>query len=53
MSFWVVFWFITILFTLISFFYMSSKVLYNGIHELKYMFKTLEDEEINNNNKEK
>ena len=46
MNFWIVFWFITILFTLISFFYMSAKVLYNGIHELKYMFKTLDDEEI-------
>jgi hypothetical protein len=48
MSFWEIFWLSSVLFSLISFLYMSIKVLYHGISELKYMFKTLDEEELNN-----
>jgi len=49
MSFWSIIWLVLILFTFVSFIYMSAKVLFFGIFELKYMFKTLEDEQIKNN----
>ena len=48
MIFWEIFWLIAVIFSLISFLYMSIKVLYKGIFELKYMFKTLDEEQINN-----
>lgn len=48
MKFWEIFWLIAVLFSLISFLYMSIKVLYKGIFELKYMFKTLDEEQEKN-----
>ncbi|VAW12404.1 hypothetical protein MNBD_BACTEROID01-223 [hydrothermal vent metagenome] len=38
---WIIIWEIVLLFSIISFTYMSIKVLYLGIHELKEMFKIL------------
>jgi len=38
---WTIFWAITILFSLVSFIYMSAKILYFGIGELKEMFEQL------------
>ena len=43
MTMWIVIWGIIILFSLISFTYMSVKILYKGIGELKEMFHTLND----------
>jgi hypothetical protein len=42
MSGWIIFWEIIILFSLISFIYMSIKILYKGLPELKSMFKNLD-----------
>ena len=38
---WTVFWAVVISFSLVSFSYMSVKVLYNGVSELKDMFEHL------------
>ena len=38
---WAVFWAVVISFSIVSFSYMSVKVLYNGIGELKDMFEHL------------
>ncbi len=43
MNMWVLFWGIIVLFSVISFSYMSIKILYRSIAELKEMFKTLDD----------
>ena len=40
---WIIFWEIVIMFSLISFTYMSVKILYKGIAELTDMFKKLDD----------
>jgi hypothetical protein len=48
MGFWSIFWLLLIIFTLCSFTYMSVKILYYGFAELKYMLKTLGDEQIKN-----
>jgi len=40
---WIIIWGVTILFSLVSFAFMSIKVLYKGIAELKEMFHTLEE----------
>ncbi len=53
MSFWKIFWLISVLFALISFFYMSVKALYYGIFELKYMFKTLDEEQLDAGDEER
>jgi hypothetical protein len=42
MSGWIIFWAIIILFSLISFTYMSIKILYKGLPELKSMFTNLD-----------
>ncbi len=46
MKFWEIVWLLAVVFSLISFLYMSVKVLYKGIFELKYMFKTLDEEQV-------
>ncbi len=53
MKFWEIFWLVCVLFSIVSFFYMSAKVLYYGVFELKYMFRTLDEETPGNNSKEK
>ncbi len=40
---WIIFWEIVLLFSIISFTYMSIKILYRGIKELKEMFKILNE----------
>lgn len=42
MNYWAIFWGITILFSTVSFAYMSGKILYKSIFELKEMFRKLE-----------
>jgi hypothetical protein len=44
MTMWIVFWGIVILFSLLAFTYMSGKILYKGIGELKEMFHRLKEE---------
>lgn len=43
MSFWVYFWGAVILFSILSFTYMSLKVIYKGLAELKEMLTQLEN----------
>jgi len=43
MNTWIFFWGVIILFSTISFSYMSGKILYKAIAELKEMFKMLND----------
>jgi hypothetical protein len=43
MNLWEYFWAAVILFSIISFTYMSIKIVYKGLAELKEMFKTLID----------
>lgn len=43
MNLWEYFWGAIILFSIISFTYMSVKVVYKGLDELKEMFKDLKD----------
>ena len=43
---WTIFWAITILFSLITFTFMSAKVLYFGVGELKDMFKQLNKQKV-------
>ena len=45
MSGWIIFWAIIILFSLISFTYMSIKILYKGLPELKNMFANLDQKD--------
>ena len=40
---WSIIWGVVVLFSLISFTYMSVKILYKGINELKEMFNTLNE----------
>ena len=42
MSLWIYFWGIVILFSVVSFAYMSVKILYKAVAELKSMFHMLE-----------
>ncbi len=44
MNMWIVIWGIIILFSVISFTFMSVKILYKGIGELKEMFHKLNEE---------
>ncbi len=44
---WTIFWAVIIGFSLISFTYMSAKVLYFGVGELKDMFKKLSKHQLN------
>jgi hypothetical protein len=44
MAIWIVIWAIIILFSLVAFTYMSGKILYKGIGELKEMFQKLNEE---------
>ena len=46
MSGWEIFWGIVILFSILSFTYMSIKILYLGLPELKDMFTALSAEEL-------
>ena len=41
MNLWEYFWAIVITFSIVSFTYMSVKVIYKGLAELKEMFKSL------------
>lgn len=41
MNFWTIFWGIIILFSLLAFTFMSLRILYKGIGELKEMFQML------------
>ncbi len=43
MSAWIVFWGVVVSLSLVSFTYMSGKILYKAIAELKSMFKTLDE----------
>ena len=49
MGLWEIFWAILIVFSLVSFIYMSIKILYKGYDELKYMLSSME---ANNEEKE-
>ena len=40
---WIIIWSIVILFSLVAFTYMSIKILYKGIGELKEMFHALKE----------
>jgi hypothetical protein len=40
---WIILWEIVIMFSLISFTYMSVKILYKGLAELADMFKNLDE----------
>ncbi len=42
MNTWEIFWAIIILFSTLSFTYMSVKILFKGFNELKEMFRNLE-----------
>jgi hypothetical protein len=44
---WIKIWSIVILFSLVSFTFMSIKILYKGIAELKEMFRILIEEKRN------
>jgi hypothetical protein len=44
MTMWIVIWGIIILFSLMAFTWMSVKILYKGIGELKEMFQKLREE---------
>ena len=44
MGFWETFWAILILFSLVSFTYMSIKIVYKGLDELKYMLLSIKNE---------
>ena len=52
MSFWEIFWIVVIAFSVISFTYMSIKMLYLGLPELKEMFTALSEEQLQNKNGE-
>jgi len=43
MNLWEYFWGIVIIFSIISFSYMSVKVIYKGLSEMKEMFKSLNE----------
>ena len=43
MNAWVLFWGIIVLFCIITFTYMSGKILYKSVAELKEMFNMLND----------
>jgi len=43
MNFWEYFWGLVILFSIVSFTYMSIKVIYKGVAELKKMLSDLKD----------
>ena len=45
MTGWEIFWALVIAFSVLSFTYMSIKILYLGLPELKEMFKALSDKE--------
>jgi len=45
MSTWEIFWIIVIVFSVLSFTYMSIKMLFRGFSELKEMFAILKDHE--------
>jgi len=44
MSAWIIFWGIVVLFSIISFAYMSGKILIKSVAELKEMFSVLDDQ---------
>jgi len=46
MSFWEIFWLLVIAFSVLSFIYMSGKMLFFGFPELKEMFTVLSEEHI-------
>ncbi len=46
MNGWEIFWAIVIGFSLLSFTYMSAKMLWFGLPELKEMFTTLSEEQL-------
>jgi len=43
MSAWIIFWGLVVLFSLLSFAYMSVRILIKSIAELKSMFRTLDE----------
>lgn len=44
MSLWEIFWLIVVIFSIVSFTYMSVKIVYKGLAELKEMFTSLKNE---------
>ncbi|GEM_PF-1693951 len=50
MNFWEIFWGLVVLFSIISFTYMSVKILYSGFPELKEMFTALNEKANGKNN---
>ena len=45
MGVWTVIWAVIIIFSLTSFTYLSIKILYKGLGELKFMLSTVESED--------
>ena len=43
MNGWAIFWGMIVVFSTISFFYMSGKILYKSVAELKEMFRMLDE----------
>ncbi len=41
MSLWEIFWLVVVIFSIVSFTYMSVKIVYKGLAELKEMFTLL------------
>ena len=50
MDFWEIFWAAVIIFSVLSFTYMSAKMLILGVPELKEMFSALNEEHQRRNN---
>jgi len=50
MSGWEIFWAVVIAFSVLSFTYMSVKMLWFGLPELKEMFTTLSEEQLKREN---
>ncbi len=46
MKFWEIFWLIVVLFSVLSFTYLSLKILIKGWPELKFMFNALSKESL-------
>ncbi len=44
MDLWELFWLVVVIFSIISFTYMSVKIVYKGLAELKEMFTSLNNE---------
>ena len=50
MKFWEIFWLIVVSFSVVSFTYLSLKILIKGWPELKFMFNALSDKSLTEQN---